>query len=400
MVLPFVTATGKQLVAHHGPSSEFLFLCLLARPRQTAVDAAQLTAAAGGVRDWALVEKAARHHHIIPRMMAVLSDEAKAVLPEDILRRFEARRWQLAKASLRQAGEVIRLSRLFEAAGLDMLVLKGVVLSQQLYGDITLRGAGDIDLLVAPRQFMVAHALLEEQGYVPTMAPHAGMRDLILRHPGMGHLIELHQRFSLNPGRLDIPFERLWQKRQMVGIGGHRVAALPREVEASYLAIHGSGHCWSRLSWLVDIAEFLLVPGGAERLMEEARGFALERAMAVPLLLAQDWLGVPLPPILVIEGAHSRTKDLLVKRFFAGERWQEGVLESKKQPLRRRFLLRIFLYSLKQGWRHRLAELAADLNNPVDRAAFALPPGFGWLYPVLRPLGRLFWRSRISGTRR
>jgi hypothetical protein len=333
-------------------------------------------------------------------MMATLSEEAKSVLPEGSRERFEARRRKLALASMRQAAEVIRLSHLFEAAGLDMLVLKGVVLSQLLYGDVSRRGAGDIDLLVAPRHFMVAHALLESEGYVAVTAPNAGMRDLILRHSGSGQLIELHQRFSLNPGRLDISFERLWQERSLVGIGGREVAALPKGVEASYLAIHGSGHCWSRLSWLVDIAELVLLPGGAQRLMEEARGFALERAMAIPLLLAQDWLGVPLPSALVTDRAHLRAKELLIKRFFAGERWKDGVLDSKKQPLRRRLMLRVFLYSLKPGWRHRFAELAADLNNPVDQEAFSLPRGFGWLYPVLRPVGRLLWRRRISRPRR
>jgi hypothetical protein len=319
------------------------------------------------------------------------------VLPRSSHQRLKAKSLKLTLLAMSRAAEVVRLDKLFEAAGITALALKGVVLSQQLYQNTMMRGAGDIDMLVAPRHFFAAFDLLVREGYVPQGKIDAGLRDVTLIHPDKGHPVELHQRFSVNPHRLDIPFDQLWEERTEVALGGRMVATIPPAILASYLVIHGSDHCWERLAWIADVATLMLRAPGVEGLLEQARPHSLERAMLIPMALAQDWLGVPVPGSLARKNAMRQASARFKRWFYLDGRWLDVMLEGQKQPLRRRLLRRVFLYSLKGGWRYRFSELSADLNDPVHRETFRLPVGLGWLYPLLRPFGRLLWRGGRSG---
>ena len=48
------------------------------------------------------------------------------------------------------AAETVRLQRLFDEAGLPLLILKGASLAMLAYGNLGMRSAKDIDLLIRP----------------------------------------------------------------------------------------------------------------------------------------------------------------------------------------------------------------------------------------------------------
>ena len=52
-------------------------------------------------------------------------------------------------------------------ADVRALAFKGVALSAQAYGDFSLRGAGDLDVLVAPEDLERAHGVLRSAGWAP-----------------------------------------------------------------------------------------------------------------------------------------------------------------------------------------------------------------------------------------
>ncbi len=347
---------------------------------------------ASQVRDWQEVAAGAVRHRIVPLLLAAAARDGGGGLPANVHKHLIHRHEKQVRAALAQTAEVVRLNALLSGAGIDALFLKGVVLSQLLYEDVSVRGVGDIDLLVEPGDFLRAEALLVGGGYVTDGVAQPDQRELCLRHPDNGQLIELHQRLSINPARLDVPFRKLWQERQTVRLGSSEVPTLPARLLALYLVAHGSEHCWERLCWVADIAGLLTVPDAAERMLLEARSEGLEKAMQLALLLAHHWLGRALPQGLLEDMPAQAMYGRFERRFFGGDRWREAAVVARRAPLRRRMLRRHFLYSLKSGWSYRLAELAADLNDPVHRHRVKLPRGWTWAYPLLRPFGRFFWR--------
>jgi hypothetical protein len=58
------------------------------------------------------------------------------------------------------------ITTLFEAAGLRMLIVKGIPLALQTTGKLSGRGSsGDVDMVVDPSQLVAAVALLEVAGF-------------------------------------------------------------------------------------------------------------------------------------------------------------------------------------------------------------------------------------------
>src|SRR5581483_8569352 len=62
-------------------------------------------------------------------------------------------------------GELLRLLAVFNRATIPVMPLKGLWLADLLYGDVTLRPTGDLDLLVRKEYLAHAERLLRESGY-------------------------------------------------------------------------------------------------------------------------------------------------------------------------------------------------------------------------------------------
>ncbi len=61
----------------------------------------------------------------------------------------------------------LRWATKLEAAGIPCLPLKGALLGQRIHGDLGLRGAGDVDLLVPAAQLGDAVEILRDDGFGP-----------------------------------------------------------------------------------------------------------------------------------------------------------------------------------------------------------------------------------------
>lgn len=305
-----------------------------------------------------------------------------------------------ARAGLRQAAALIAIMTAAQKRGLALMVLKGLPLSVQLHGDPFRRGGVDIDLLVSPACFMVAADLLMELGYVPDpdgppLSAMAGgnqhIRDLTFI--GHGQIVELHRRLYELSSRLPSDFDVLWRDRAEVALGPARVATLGEQHLALYLLVHGHGHDWERLRWLLDLALLLTRPGAMERLDAQARQFRVERARTQALALINHLFG-PLPGFPAIGAVPARplqrmaqygtgieptAKSVAWFGFRLGQKWRD--------------------YRLHDGTVDFLMALTRDLAaNADDMTLFKLPSGLTWLYPLLRPIGFL-WRNVLPALR-
>lgn len=353
--------------------------------------------------DWSRFIEAARRHRVEQQFLAGLKS-AEIPIPSalgDL--RMDAR--AAAHQSLLQMRETARLAALFEKAGVPLLVLKGVALAVQLRRDPAMRSSRDIDLLVSPDNMGKADEILREAGYRnsgPTVPE--GMEDDYRRwsketqytHARHGMLVELHHRLSNNDDLLDLDFQSLWREHERIEIGGQSVAVMSRRWLALYLCMHGATHGWERLSWLMDFSGALPTADDVENALHSAAAAGLSAVMLQALLLAHDWLDLPVAQgHLLRAGASRRVRWLnaILARSYGPSTWyrspERGTLAGF---IRYSVWLRLYVGALKPGWRYVRNQLAREFITPADWDIFRLPRPLTWLYPIIRPVGWLLRR--------
>ena len=217
--------------------------------------------------------------------------------PPDLLRR----RQQLALAAALRRREAQHLVSSLASAGLQVALLKGEALDMMLFGGRHLRLSGDIDLLVHRDERDEAVQLLEAQGYKRLRPLWERQKDLPLRHPERGVLVELHWAVAA-PNVPAPPVGGLLARRVWVamGDGGRSAQTLGPADHLLVLALHFHSHCgWARP--LVDIAAWLDRFGADAQMQKEVLTRAQEHDMHGVLawpLCALEALGIHVPEAL------------------------------------------------------------------------------------------------------
>jgi Uncharacterised nucleotidyltransferase len=382
-------------------SPEFLLAAACARWPASNRRTEAIRAEATRVIDWAQFLRVARRHGVVGLVHDGLK-RAQPDIPPQIAQEIRLQATTLVSESLAMAAEAARLQRLFDDAGLAILFLKGASLAMLAYGNLGMRSAKDIDLLVSPEALPLATALVTRAGY-RRFNPPANISDARLRllmslrrdhgfvHEQTGLQIELHWRLFLNPHAMDeASFMAASRVVPLTGTMGLRT--LGEEDLFTYLCVHGALHSWNQLKWLADIGAFLAAApkGGVERLKSaaEVRGAGLAAAQA--MLLCQRLLDMSLPnPLIDILSQSSKVRWLEKTALSAitagrGEQGPHGMRFGTTRGSLSNFLLR-------QTWRYRLAELRNLLTNETDVLAVPLPERLRFLYPILR-LPLWVWR--------
>ena len=136
-------------------------------------------------------------------------------LPQDTAEALREARLSAAGGYLAQRAALDRLDRLFEAAGIAWLVMKGAHVRECVYPDPALRPAGDIDILVAPADRRRAARALLDAGYAVHAEPANISHEATFSHDGV--YIDLHWHI-LRPGRTRVGLtEQLLERRQRSG---------------------------------------------------------------------------------------------------------------------------------------------------------------------------------------
>ncbi|MBW1936277.1 MAG: nucleotidyltransferase family protein [Deltaproteobacteria bacterium] len=152
------------------------------------------------------------------------------------------------------------LSR-FRARGIRPLLLQGICLLENPYGDVGLRPMSDIDLLVFPEQYMQVTSILKDQGYErDAVYPNTFRKGSISLdlHTQIMWADRIHAR-RLLLGREE---ERILQRAAVTRFEDQEALRLNACDEVFYLGLHALKHRVNRLIWLVDIR--YLVAGWGE----------------------------------------------------------------------------------------------------------------------------------------
>lgn len=194
------------------------------------------------------------------------------------------------------------LSR-FEAAGMQPILLKGMALALDAYGDLGLRPMNDIDIFIEPGQAEAAFADLSDQGW-KVRSERSETDQLKYTHSlswqsEKDFIIDVHWYAitNRNDRQSNAVVARHAKRIERDGFG-YRIPA-PSE---HLLLVIDHGLKWERnqpaLHWIMDSWMLLTLQGEQiewERLIEEARARRLGYTLFQGLSYLQETLGAPVP---------------------------------------------------------------------------------------------------------
>lgn len=386
-------------MSHSDP--EFLLALACCRWPPSPHRDALVRARSGGV-DWARFRAVLRRHRVEGLARQALAD-AQVELPAPLTAALAEEAAAIARQNLAFAAESRRVARLFEAAGVLFLFVKGATLDMLVYATLGLKKGRDIDLAIAPEAVEQACALMVEAGYdrvIPGPEVSADRfptwvrlcKETNWRHPRTGIFLELHNGLVDNPELLK-------------GVGAHSprrgveiapglsLPTLRDEELFAYLCVHGATHAWSRLKWLADLAAFLShrSPEEIERLHCHAQALGSGRAAAQALLLCADLFETPLPAALAAELRRDRSARALARIALRVMRGQAELGDTVFGTVP----IHLSHFLLRRGLRYKLAEAGRKMQSRHDQVTLPLPGPLRLLYPLLA-LPSWVWR-RIKG---
>jgi len=333
---------------------------------------------------WSRLFDQAEAHGVVPLAARSLAALGWPDVPAPVRAAFEAARRINAARNALVARALVRVLEGLDRVGVPVIPLKGVALSESLYGDAALRVSADLDVLV-PRECVArAWTVLGELGYV--MADHeervdASELDLLLESnieyafaspEAAGCPVELHWGIAWRWPHSAPAIADLWadaRPRPFLGAPAH---ALGPEWELLYLAVHAARHRWESLKWLVDIHE-VCCRGGLdwERVRAKADRFGLTEVLDISLQASAALFDTPLPPGMPAR-ALPRWLELFPATPDALDIWQGALYPAR-------------LFARPSD---RLGYLARVLLVPTlaERRLIRLPDSLRALYYPLRPL--------------
>ena len=279
--------------------------------------------------------------------------------------------------------ELVRVLTLLGNAGISTIPLKGVALAESLYGDISSRVCGDIDILVPRQQVCQAFRLLPAEGF-EGYEQKLQLADLNLildsnieysfvsRRQGFTILHELHWDIAWRWQRNGMVTDDLWAEAQPKTYWGAEGYGLSPEGELLYLAVHACRHQWQGLKWLVDIHEICFSSRiDWEKAREKAKRLGLEQVLLLTFSACHALLGTPIPGNFSLAMLPPRLK-LFPAYPSPADVWKDNL-----------FPIRLFRRPFEK-----LSYLArvAFLPTLADHRLIRLPYFLGFLYYLVRPL--------------
>ena len=217
------------------------------------------------VEDWEYLIAAASYHGLVPLLHKHLHSLDADLVPINVHSRLRRQSVSNSQNVLHLMSKQLKVHRLLKDSGVPVAVFKGSVLSQMSYGEISLRTAGDIDLLIAPRYFTQTRVLLESLGYEMTPQLTPAPLDSHLKHhceiqfvrDDWFTVVDLHWALAPKSFVFNLKTDDVMSRLQTVVVGGAEIQTLATEDLILYLSMHGAKHLWRALEWISSLGELI-----------------------------------------------------------------------------------------------------------------------------------------------
>lgn len=377
------------------PFAQILLVCCHADPSSKSITTLTQRLQDLDAARWEQICSYAYAHGVFPLFFQALRTHAAGVLSTAQMSFAQELQTQIAHLNMFKSAELIALDKGARLQELSFLAIKGPVLAQILYGDVTKRQFGDLDLFVRRGSFRPIAALLIDRGYTPYHPVERYQGDKVLFEmnndceffdPERGQSVEVHWDFFR---KLALPTARFhpWEATQTVTLNGYPVETLRHETHLLYHTLHGTKHLWERMGWIVDIDRYVrAVPTlDWEAMTAMARSMGAQRMFYSGIALAHHLFDTPLPPEVIERCDASRPASLIAHVTASLERETPSPEETLTKLLK--------VIGLRDTLTCRLRTLAEYLFRPGvnERRLVILPDPLFGLYWILRPLG-MAWR--------
>jgi hypothetical protein len=248
---------------------------------------------------WKSLYALADRHGVQPLLYQALQSVADAVPAEPMTWLRQSYQANLRK-TLVLSRELTRIVEHLSGLGLEVMPYKGLALSEALYGDISLRQAGDIDLLIRPQDLECIREALRELGYAPH-APLSESEERAYLKSGYECAFDsaagrnlLEVQWAIQPRFYAIDFDMagLFDRAVTIMVAGDAMKTPSHADLLLVLSAHAAKHVWGRLIWLCDIAQVMQLPTlDWAWIGLQARGLGITRMLWVTMLLVKQLLG-------------------------------------------------------------------------------------------------------------
>jgi hypothetical protein len=337
--------------------------------------------------NWDYLLATAQAHGVLPLLHKHLLGSN---VPAHFLPRLKRESVANSQSVLHLVGKQLRVYKLFKENGVPIALFKGPLLAQMAYGEISLRQAGDIDVLIRRRDFENARALLESLGYEmsPQLTP-AQLASHLNNHCELQFMrdewftvVDLHWDLAPRSFVFKLSTDEVMSRLQTVSLAGVTVETFGTEDLVLYLSMHGAKHLWRRLEWIASLAESVRAAPNLDWdvLVQRAEKAHATRMLALGLRLVETFSDVHVPTHVLANIDSER----------AMQRMSEQVRQQLSNVFGAAESTETNLYNLRIMDRKRDALIstlrAIFVPTVPDWQALSLPAPLHSLYYAFRPL--------------
>jgi hypothetical protein len=251
--------------------------------------------------EWRYLLELAEFHNITPLIAHNLTANG---LASNVPQLYIERLSQIYNATLYRnvilSHELRKILSTLSQNGITAIVLKGTILSEQLYGNPGLRTMADIDILVKPKELSLAGSLLVEMGYkqlVTQQEQGHPFHEVYSKQTQFPFFIELH--WNLDDEKLvSVPGQIIWHRAQRLQIQEGSTMVLSPEDNFLFLSNHLSKQDGQLLRSLCDITELLKryeIALDWDYIIKSAYSWGIEIGAYHSLRKSKELLGAPVP---------------------------------------------------------------------------------------------------------
>jgi len=350
--------------------------------------------------NWDYVFVTAQAHGLLPLLHKHLTSVAGDLVPGHFLSRLKRESVANSQNVLHLISKQLRVYKLFKENNIPVALFKGPLLAQMAYGEISLRQAGDIDLLITRQHFDRARCLLESLGYemYPRLTP-AQLASHLSNHCEVQFMrdewftvVDLHWDLAPRSFVFKVKAEEVLSRLQSASLAGTMVETFSAEDLVLYQAMHGAKHLWRRLEWISSLAESLRVTIDWDTVVERATQARATRMLGLGLRLVEEFSDVRIPVHVLAAVDADRSMQHMAHDIRAQLFTTFGAADSTETNL----------YNLRVMDRKRDAVLSAlraiFVPTLPDWQGLTLPAPLHSLYYAYRPLrlskiyGATLWR--------
>ena len=248
--------------------------------------------------------KALKLKPIVARVFTGVTD----ILPAPYADQLQKNTMVQSARLMHRTAEVIYIHNKLKDAGIENVPYKGVVLSQQLFGDNISRHSSDMDFLINPGDFARAKAILETEGYVADYYNPAYEKfilktshELVFRKRKGNILLNFELHWAITNKMLDIPItnKKVMSEKMACRIAGVEIETFSLQNHFLVILIHhGVNDIWRSIRHAMDVALFVQLHSKSidwKKLCADAHKYKIHYTASTGIQLAHELFGTPVP---------------------------------------------------------------------------------------------------------